>query len=220
MKKFQHLTIRHEDLRRLVALLDSMKEVQGKAFKLLKTETANYAKNIFKDQDKVACFKTDRKTLFESRVWLYIGDNGLVVANITSEINSRLGISNYNLVLNAFFREMVEPFIGGFQCVLTGENVSFSEILPENVFRYLDLWQDTCNKDAPISHPLDNEKWMNFVVAYHKLGEDIITPSDLEQWLSEDCQWPQGFAESIAEMGSIFEYSLDLLRAYDENINR
>lgn len=217
MKKFQHLTIQDEDPRRLVSLLDAMKTEQGKGFKLLKTETANYAKNIFKKQNEVACFKTNRKSLFESRVWLYIGNDGLVVANITSEMNSNLGITNYNLILNTFFKEVIEPHIGEFQCVLTGENVSFADILPAEVFYCLNLWQERCDKSSPISHSLDREKWMKFVVSYYNLGEDLITPSDLEQWLTEDCLWPQGFSESISEMGERFEYSLDLLRFYDED---
>ena len=66
MKRFQHLTIRHEDPRRLIALLGRMKEANNKAFKYLKTESNNYAKNIFKTVDKVACFKTERKTLFKN----------------------------------------------------------------------------------------------------------------------------------------------------------
>ncbi len=218
MKKFQHLTIRHEDPRRLFALLQSMKESNSKAFKYLKTESSNYAKNIFKTVDKVACFKTERKTLFESKVWLYIGDYGLILANITSDLDSRLSITNYNLVLNTFFTEIVQPFIGGFQCVLTGEDVSFEEILPAEVYRSLNLWQDTCDKSAPIAHPLDNEKWLNFIVSYYDQCDGAITASDLQQWLSEDCQWPQGFYESIQEMGMLFEYSMDLLKAnYEHN---
>lgn len=218
MKKYQHLTIRHEDPRRLVALLNSMKESNNKAFKYLKTESANYAKNIFKTIDKAACFKTERKGLFESKVWLYIGDVGLVVANITSDTNSNLGIANYNLVLNSFFNEIVQPLVGGFHCVLTGENVSFEEILPVEVYQKLNLWQETCDKSAPIAHPLDNEKWMNFVVSYYEQCDGMITSSDLQQWLSEDCQWPQGFLESIEEMGMLFEYSMDLLKAnYEYN---
>lgn len=220
MKKFQNLTIRHKDPIRLIALLNSMKEVQGKAFKYLKTETANYAKNIFKEQEKVACFKTERKTLFESRVWLYIGDKGLVVANITSDVNMRLGISNYNTILNVFFHEMVEPFVAGFQYELTDEEVSFTKILPNYIYKCLRFWEETCNKEAPLSHPIDSKNWMDFIVAYHKLGDDIITSSDLEQWLLEDCRWPQGFTESVTEMGERFEYSLALLRAYDEDNNR
>lgn len=220
MKKFQHLTIRHEDPRRLLALLKSMKESNNKAFKYLKTESLNYAKNIFKTVDKVACFKTERKSLFESKVWLYIGDSGLVVANITSETNRNLGISNYNLVLNTFFNEIVQPFVGGFQCVLTGEDVSFEEILPAEVYRKLNLWQLSCDKSAPITHPLDNEKWMDFIVSYYEQSEGAITASDFQQWLSEDCQWPQGFYESIQEMGMLFEYSMDLLRVNYEHNHR
>ena len=220
MKRFQHLTIRHEDPRRLIALLGRMKEANNKAFKYLKTESNNYAKNIFKTVDKVACFKTERKTLFESKVWLYISDAGLVVANITSDSNRNLGIVNYNLVLNSFFNDIVQPLVRGFQCDLTGEDVSFEVILPSEVYRKLNLWQSSCDKSAPIAHPLDNERWMDFVVSYFEECDCDITSVDLQQWLSEDCQWPQGFSDSIQEMGMLFEYSMDLLRAYNENIHR
>lgn len=220
MKKFQHLTINHEDSRRLVTLLGDMKATQNRVFKLLKTETVNYAKNIFKTPDKVACFKTERKSLFESKVWLYIGEAGLVVANITSESNSRLGVTNYNLILNTFFTEIVRPLVGGFLCVLTGEDVSFNEILPANVYHYLNSWQETCDKSAPIAHPNDYKKWTDFLISYFEQCDGTITPSDLEQWLAEDCHWPQCFSDSIEEMGERFEYSIDLLRAYHEHLDR
>lgn len=220
MKKYRHLTVKNDDPERLASLLDSMKSGQNKVFRLLKTETANYAKNIFLPQEKVACFKTDRKSLYESKVWLYIGKEGLVVANITSETNRRLGITDYNHILLAFFTEVVRPYIDGFDCELTGEDVAFSEILPTAVFQKLNIWQISCNKSDPIGHPLDREKWMDFIAAYFDQCNEVITSSDLQQWLSEDCEWPSGYNDSIQEIGVFFEYSIDLLSAFHEYKNK
>ena len=72
MKKFRKLTISSPDVGRLIALLNQMKENDNHVFRFQKKETENYAKNIFLDERYVACFKTERKTLFESKVWLYL----------------------------------------------------------------------------------------------------------------------------------------------------
>lgn len=219
MKKFRKLTISSPDVGRLVSLLSQMKDSDNKVFRLMKKETANYAKNIFLDASYVACFKTDRKTLFESKVWLYIGSQGLVVANITSETNRSLGILNYNKNLLQFFNNVVEPYIQDYEYELTNEDVSLSEILPANIYQLLDNWQATCDKSSPIDHPEDQRKWMEFVVAYVSDGECHVTSDELERWLQEDCGWPIGFAEQANDMAINFEYSVDLLKLDHEHRN-
>ncbi|MFQ9098433.1 MAG: hypothetical protein ACLR50_06165 [Segatella copri] len=219
MKEFRKLTISSPDVGRLIALLNQMKENDNHVFRFQKKETENYAKNIFLDESCVACFKTERKTLFESKVWLYIGSQGLVVANITSDTNRSLGVINYNRILSEFFTQIVEPRIHGYEYELTNEDVSLAEILPENIYQLLDNWQATCDKSSPIDHPEDQRKWMEFVVAYVSDGECHVTSDEFERWLQEDCGWPIGFAEQANDMAINFEYSVDLLKLDHEHRN-
>lgn len=217
MKKFIQLQISHPERQRLIDLLNAIKQHNSTAFKLARQETENYAKAIFKDVNEVACFKSERKSLFECKVWLYIGTEELVVANITSEMNNNLGVVNYNVILNTFFHEMVSPYIRGYNCSMTGEDVAMSGILQEEVYRKLNAWQATCNKSMPIAHPADYERWLDFVVSYFINHDQEITPDDLEQWLIEDCHWPQAYIDEINKMAIKFEYSIDLLKKEHEH---
>lgn len=218
MRKYIQLHITHPERQRLIDLLGEIKQYNNTAFKLNRFETENYAKNTFKSINEVACFKTERKSLYESKVWLYIGSEGLVVANITSDINNNLGIVNYNIILNTFFQEMVAPNLQReYNCNLTGEYVSMRDYLPDEVYNKLNAWQGTCNKSMPIAHPLDYERWLDFVVSYYNNHNQELTPDDLEQWLIEDCNWPQAYNDEIFKMAVKFEYSIDLLNKEHEH---
>jgi hypothetical protein len=219
MKKYQHLIVTAQNQRQLEDMLERMKNTSSKVFSFSKLETANYAKTLFKEQSQVGCFKTKKADLFESRVWVIIGKEGLTVTNINSEVNGHLGITHYNHILTVFFDEVIHRFIdpNTMQCFLTGEEEHLESYLHPETYQLLNLWQDTCNKSAPISHPSDLKNWLNFLISYAtKEQSNFLTMDDFSQWLSEDCHWPSGYNESIEEMAINFEYSVELLDKYKE----
>ena len=219
MKKYQHLIVTAENQRQLEVMLEKMKKTSSKVFTFSKLETANYAKAVFKEQSQVGCFKTKKAELFESRVWVMIGKDGLTVTNINSEVNGHLDIMHYNQILTVFFEEVVRSAIDPdiMRCTITGVEENIENYLHPDTYQLLNLWQVTCNKSAPISHPSDLEKWLNFLVSYAtKEQPQVLSTSDFSQWLSEDCHWPSGYNESIEEMMVNFEYSVELLDKYKE----
>lgn len=182
MLRFQYLTIPHPE-EELVALLRKMKEATKGAFLYQKSLAAEYAKNLFKKEDYVGCFKTRRTSLSESSVWVVITGEELRVTNITPTAVASLGITEYNLILNAFFHDFVAKFIDESWdgCVsISGERVSLSDILSENTYRALTIWEASCNKETPISHPMDQKNWMDFVISLQKImAVTEIFPSSL-----------------------------------------
>ncbi len=201
----------------MVALLGKMKESIKGAFVYQKKLATEYAKNIFVDEDHVGCFKTRRTTLAESSVWVVISGEELKVTNITPTTVSSLGISEYNLVLDAFFHGFISKYLDETWrgCVsLSGERISLSDILSEETFRALSSWESTCNKEAPISQESDRERWLDFVTQLHREGTKLNV-ADFGQWLSEDKRWPAGLNSQISDLEINLEYSLDLLNHYD-----
>lgn len=216
MLKYQYLTIRHPE-NELVNLLRQMKEVTRGAFIYQKTFSSEYAKNIFKSEDHVGCFKTRRTTLAESSVWVVITGDELKVTNITPSVVSSLGIIEYNLILNAFFNDFIVKFIDETwieDVFISGERTSLSDILSVETYQALTRWEATCNKSMPISHPDDRERWMEFVSLLHNDGNKLSV-TDFGQWLAEDKKWPTAYNDKINELEIYLEYSLDLLDHYD-----
>ena len=216
MLKYQFLTITHPE-EELVKLLRELKKVNQGIFQYQKKLASDYAKNIFAPEDHVGCFKTRRATLAEASVWVVITGNELKVTNITPTAASSLGIIKYNMILNAFFHDFVAKYIdkSWTNCIfISGEETSLSEVLSVDVYKALETWETSCNKESPLAHPLDRERWMKFITLLHK-DEVELSVNDFSQWLSEDKNWPQVFNNQIAELQESLEYSLELLNYYD-----
>lgn len=216
MLRFQYLTITHPEAE-LVALLRKMKDAKKGAFLYQKTLATEYARNLFKSEDYVGCFKTRRTSLSESSVWVVITGDELRVTNITPSAIATLGITEYNLILNAFYQDFVAKFIdeSWIGCVsISGDRVFLSEILSEETYRALTVWEAGCDKDNPISHPMDLKNWMDFVTLLHRDGTELSV-SDFGQWLFEDRRWPSTYNAQIVDLESNLEYSLGLLNHYD-----
>lgn len=218
MKKYINIEIKNSK-EKLVGLLNSLKEDDKNGFIFQKKLTEDYAKNIFVRIENVACFKTRKQSLFESSVWLLLKDNRLIITNITSAKFPHLGISRYNFVLNTFFHSIIAPKLDASYSVnISGEDQSLEDILDSETYAKLNLWENSCNKSMPISHPLDYERWFSFILsAFHNHSE--ITPQDLAQWLSEDKKWPQVYNDQISNLKLQFEYSMDLLN-YEHHESR
>ena len=216
MLKYQFLTITHPE-EELVDLLRKMKEAKKGAFLYQKSLASDYAKNIFVEEDHVGCFKTRRASLAESSVWVVITGNELKVTNITPSVVSRLGITEYNVILRAFFTDFIAKFIDeswSGSVAISGEKVTMADMLTKETYEALMCWESSCNKTSPISHPQDKMNWMKFVTLLHKEGTDLSL-SDFSQWLSEDKNWPSAYNSQVFDLELNLEYSLELLDYYD-----
>ena len=125
-----------------------------------------------------------------------------------------ISISDYNIVINAFFSGVISPLLPqGLEVVLTGEEVGIRDLMSDATADALERWEEWCNKSAPTSHPNDEERWFTFLCL--AAGEDReFASSDLEKWLVEDKEWPLGFSEEIEELCLEYDNAIRLLKYY------
>ena len=221
MKQFNHLEI-HKDNALLKQLVEKMKKIENDYFFYDKKASDNYndnCKNITNDDVSYAIFRTDLESLYLTSVQVMVKDDELKVLNITSS-DSRffnLGVSRYNFVIDAFFHYVIERCIDESytNCIsISGEDRSLEKDLGSDVYNALKAWEVQCNKETPISHLTDEKAWFAFVAKLHK-SRKFLHPSDLVQWLTEDCQWPSFYNDQMTEMAEKLEYSISLLNYYD-----
>lgn len=212
MKKYEHLHIIAEE-EKLSELMENMRK-DSRIFKYLKKTSDDYAKNIFVTASQAICFKSTLDSMYHCTVWLVHDKNIITLTNITPESASRISIVDYNIILNSFFQEVIEPLINEeYNVQISGEDVQLSNILGEDVYSALVHWESSCNKSAPISHPNDNQRWMHFICLLFDSGIEL-NPADFIQWLQEDCNWPIGYNLQIEEIAIKLEYSIELLKTY------
>lgn len=218
MKKFQRLEI-HKDRESLLDLLEKMKVVKATDFvynsELSQRVNEKTSGVGLEDCTYYVFCSTEGNNLFDAQVFVLLKGDVLSVCNITSPQKEHwdLGVTNYNIVLNAFFYDVVVKcidvqFTGSI--FLSGENKSMKDMLSDDTYKALLAWTQTCNKENPILHQDDEDKWMEFIIAMKRNG-DKLHSTDLAQWLSEDQKWGTLYSDSIIKIEEVYDYSIKLI---------
>ena len=76
----------------------------------------------------------------------------------------------------------------------------------------LRVFSAAANKSTGVSHPMDQRRWFDFVIAVHESRKTIGTDL-LIRWLHEIEGWDE---ESAHELAGQYETALSLLQRYDE----
>lgn len=213
MKVFRNYMIAGEH-QVLLSVLENMKKHISSPFVYDGTETKTYARGIMRDDTEVACFKTKRVSLYESKVFVYVSGNKLVVANVLSSMVASLGRERYNQVVEAFSVAVSDCLYGNIQVELSSSDFIMEHQISAEAFSALRTWVETCPKDAPFDHPLDEERWFRFILAI-KDSENRLDASVLGRWLREDMAWPIGCDDQVDEIEDKYSYSIRLLKFYD-----
>ena len=182
----------------------------------------NYRKNMGDKDKKVLCIMSPKIHLNESKniqgyVWLGEWKSQLEVFNIVPVKSGNLSYTEYNLILKRFYDELIFPEIRTlhFEITYTQPNKSIDNIGGLEVTKALKVFSSLANKSTGNSHPMDAERWKYFVCLAHKLNTELSV-DELVRWLKEDENW----SDEIAwKLGLDYEYSLDLLKYYDEDFN-
>ena len=88
--------------------------------------------------------------------------------------------------------------------------VSLNNFMSEQTARLLASFSHIANKSMP--HPLDEERWREFLIAAHKENARL-DESTLNRWLVEDEGWLE---DSASDLASQYYFARELLRDYDE----
>jgi len=136
--------------------------------------------------------------------------------NILSVINivpykssvSQINSDEYNYLLDLFHERVLAPNMLDLNCQveITSGIINIENFIP-NSYPLLNSFIGSCDKNSPISHPLDRSRWFNFLCSVVENGEELSSEI-LQRWLIEN----HDFRNEVAgKLGLYYEYGFDLL---------
>lgn len=141
-------------------------------------------------------------------VFLLNRDDGtLQVANVVPSEQHELSRDEYNAIIEDFYKRFVRPAAErhGVQAELTDAKADLEHWLPESAAEKLRLFCARANKRTGSNHPMDRERWYDFIVAAH---EADFTSATLVRWLQEEGGWDEEMADRLA---AEYEFARGLL---------
>lgn len=130
---------------------------------------------------------------------LVSASDGMEVANIVPREISELGYRAYNATLEDFAERVARPAarIAGYRVDLSRSTLQLDDEVPLNVGEALRRFSALANKSTGASHPLDRDRWFDFIILAHRSGARLDA-STLARWLSESEGWPEDEARDLA----------------------
>jgi len=124
-----------------------------------------------------------------------------------------LNYSAYNRILRDFVDRLANPAASaaGFRVETSRATQSILDWLKPDTAQLLARFSACANKSTGASHPLDQERWIAFLISAHQHGADMDA-GQLARWLVEGEHWPE---EEAGELALQYEFSGSLLRTYD-----
>lgn len=169
--------------------------------------------HALRQEDVVALIREAFDGIDESALVLWQEDDGYRVANIVPRHVGELGISKYNRILRDFVTRVAEPAarVGGFVVAITEPQQNLEDWLDAEPARALRRFSGAANKSTGASHPRDQQRWFEFLIAAHRTQAQL-DPDRLARWLAEAEGWP---SETAHELAIDYEFALGLLQKYD-----
>jgi hypothetical protein len=171
--------------------------------------------SIYGNEADVLTFKREAgEGLAEATLVLWPRPEGYEVTNIVPIDVRELGYSGYNAILQDFLRRIAVPAARqtGFEVETTAPRQSIEEWIPAKTAEALRRFSRSANKGTGSSHPLDRQRWFEFLIQAHADQRRIDTER-LVRWLVEVDGWSD---YSAHELAIEYEFGLDLLGEYDK----
>jgi len=145
---------------------------------------------------------------------LWSRDDGFHVSNIVPIDISELSIAQYNAILTDFIGRIARPVAPRFGYLIdaTESRQNLEDWTSVDCAQKLLVFSAAANKSTGASHPMDQRRWFDFIIAVHKSQKKIGT-NHLTRWLSEIEGWDK---ESAHELAGQYETALSLLQHYDK----
>jgi hypothetical protein len=134
----------------------------------------------------------------------------LYVPNVISPSRDRLSYEEYNQILQSFVEGVLVPVQQHhpIEFKMSNTEIDLAARLPREVYERLRRFSAAANKKTGSTHPFDQERWMDFLVA----TDEMQTPLDahtLARWLVEVDGWEIEQASRLAEE---YEFGRELLK--------
>lgn len=147
-------------------------------------------------------------------LWMWMYDNGFEVFNIIPLIGNQLSCREYNHILEQFRQSIIDPMSGNFNLhvEVSKPYLDIVDTIGPVGLKKLEQFSRTSNRSTGHSHPMDFNKWCNFVFYLYDNRIDLSS-DDLMHWLMED-GWTE---EKAHELALDYEYSIDMLSHYEQD---
>ena len=161
------------------------------------------------DTDILAFQREAGDGLAAATLFLWSRPDGYKVSNIVPLEVGDLGYTRYNAILHDFQQRIAEPAAQqvGFQVKTTPACQSLEDWLSPKAARALQLFSRAANKSTGSSHPLDRERWFQFLIEAHLANRPLDTRT-LARWLAKVEGWDD---ENANELAIEYEFGLELL---------
>lgn len=164
--------------------------------------------------DVIAFERPATKGLPGVTLWMFEDDKGgYKVSNVVPIQQGQLGVAGYNAALGDFASTVVSPMIksSGIELVLTSTDQTIEDWTDHDTASALKRFSSLANKSTGRSHPLDEERWLDFIISAHHGGRPL-DPEQLSRWLIEVERWSDDIAHDLA---SEYSMGMALLDRYD-----
>jgi len=222
MEVFQDLKLKPNNPDSIDVLFERIRNKASKNGWIVKDDfIENYRKNLGEQDKKVICLQSPKINSVDSEiegyVWFGQWKSTIEVFNIVPVKTGILSYSDYNEILRQFYELFIKTEIVdlNFEIEYTKSNKSLEELAGQEVAKALKLFSLEANKTTGHSHPMDSERWKYFICLAHRVSNELGV-EELVRWLKEEGDWTD---DKAWELGLDYEYSMDLLKYYDENFN-
>jgi hypothetical protein len=139
----------------------------------------------------------------------------LVASNIIPRDKDRLSLAEYNSLLEEFYERIVRPCADRAGAIpkLTDKEANLSHWLSETAAKKLRTFSMGANKGTGSSHPIDRERWIDFILTAHREG-NRLDASTLRRWLIEIEGWAPEVADQLA---GEYEFGGEILTFSDDH---
>ena len=190
-------------------------EAATKPWRVDLERSAEVARNAVTSED-VVLFRTEAGAAYPAAgLTLWETHDGYHVPNIVPLETGNLTYAQYNAVLEDFIKRIAGPIVKklGFEISATKAEQTLDDWISEDAALKLRRFSGAANKSTGASHPSDERRWFDFIVAVHRSG-DRLYADQLARWLCEADGWSEDTAHRLA---GDYEGSLALLKYYDEH---
>ncbi len=134
---------------------------------------------------------------------------GLYVSNVVPQEITNLSYEQYNQILQDFHDSVLLKVNTTFpvSVILGSEHLSIEHLISANALTRLCLFSNLASKSTGSAHPLDQERWIAFLVALSR-EKHTLDAHSLGRWLTDVEQWS---SEMVHELTCEFEFAIALL---------
>ncbi|CAK0779082.1 conserved hypothetical protein [uncultured Gammaproteobacteria bacterium] len=152
----------------------------------------------------------------KSGVFLARDAGRLYIPNIVPCESGQLSFDQYNSILDEF-SVIVRANIDdgdGMSLNTTSDVTTITDWISPDAAALLNRFSVLANQSTGSSHPLDFNRWTEFLIKVHKEGASLDVDI-LIRWLIEEGGWHE---DQASRLGIEYEFSMRLLTAYDSSL--